>query len=381
MAEYYISSNKYSLQERQTKRYGKVYDVVFRIVTKDGIEKQKRLSGYTNKTLAKQGYLDFITEKCELVKNNPLKRKKLQEEGKEKITINDLSQTYFLAVRNQIKDSTIYDAQNIFKLFILPTFKNHQLKDLTKQELSKWQDELWATKNPRTNEYYSYKYLSKIRTFFSSFLTWCEERNEGFVNLLLSVKKPKRRISKTQMQFWTRDEFEKFISVVDNQTYKTLFTMLFFTGRRKGEVLALSPTDIKPNEIVFNKSLTRKTLDSSHFKITSTKAEKSAVSLICTPLKKELSNYTVPKGQFFFGGDKPIAENTLTKVFNRYCTLANVKQIRIHDLRHSFVSMVVSLGGSIPLVADLISDSIEMVTKTYLHLYDIDKKAVINKIM
>ncbi len=380
MTEFYISSNKYSLQERQTKR-GKVYDVVFRVITLDGVEKQKRLSGYTNKTLAKQGYLDFTIEKCELVKNNPLKRKKLQEEGKEIITIKDLSQTYFLAVRNQIKDSTIYDAQNIFKLFILPTFEKYQLKDLTKQELSKWQDELWATKNPRTNEYYSYKYLSKIRTFFSSFLTWCEERHEGFVNLLLSVKKPKRRMSKKEMQFWTRDEFEKFISVVDNQTYKTLFSMLFFTGRRKGEVLALSPTDIKPNEIVFNKSLTRKTLDDSTYKITSTKAEKSATTLICKPLKEQLSNYIAPKGKFYFGGENPIPENTLTKAFNRYCSLAEVKQIRIHDLRHSFVSMVVSLGGSIPLVADLISDSIEMVTKTYLHLYDIDKKAVINKIM
>ena len=380
MKEFYISSNKYSLQERQTKR-GKVYDVVFRVTTLDGYEKQKRLSGYTNKTLAKQGYLDFITEKCELVKNNPIKRKKLQQDGKEAITIKDLSQTYFLSVRNQIKDSTIYDAQNTFKLFILPTFENYQLKDLTKQELSKWQDELWSTKNPRTNEYYSFKYLSRIRTFFSSFLTWCEERQEGFVNLLLSVKKPKRRTSKTTMQFWSREEFEQFISVVDNQTYKTLFTMLFFTGRRKGEVLALSPTDVKTNEIVFNKSLTRKTLDGSTYNITSTKAEKSATSIICTPLKKELSKYIVPEGRFFFGGDKPIAENTLTRVFNHYCTVAGVKTIRLHDLRHSFVSMVVSLGGSIPLVADLISDSIEMVTKTYLHLFDTDKKAILSKIM
>ena len=42
--------------------------------------------------------------------------------------------------------------------------------------------------------------------------------------------------------------------------------------------------------------------------------------------------------------------------------------------------MIVSLGGSIPLVADLISDTIEMVTKTYLHLYVDDKKTIINKI-
>lgn len=378
--EYYISSNKYSLQERQTKKHGKVYDVIFRIVTFDGEEKQKKLSGYSSKTLAKQAYLDFITEKCELVKNNPIKKKNRIAKGQEVLTVKELSKTYFLAVRNQIKDSSIYDAQNTFVHFVYPKFENYQLKDITKQELILWQDELWSSKNPRTNEYYSYKYLSKIRTFFSSFLTWCADRNEGFTNLLLTIKKPKRRISKKEMQFWTREEFEKFIDVVDNPTYRTLFSMLFYTGRRKNEVIALSPNDVKAKEIVFNKSLTRKTLDNSTYKITSTKAEKSATSLICKPLKKELSNYTVPQGQFFFGGDKPIAEKTLTRAFDNYCVLAGVKRIRIHDLRHSFVSMIVSLGGSIPLVADLISDTIEMVTKTYLHLYVDDKKTIINKI-
>ena len=68
MTEFYISSTKYSIQERQTKKHGKVYDVVFRVVTLDGIEKQKRLSGYTTKFLAKQAYTEFVTEKCELVK-------------------------------------------------------------------------------------------------------------------------------------------------------------------------------------------------------------------------------------------------------------------------------------------------------------------------
>lgn len=376
--EYYISSNKYSLSERQTKR-GKVYDVRFRVVTFDGIEKQKRLAGYSNKTLAKQGYIDFVTNKCELVKNNPIKRQKQAEKGKENLTVDILSKQYFLAVRNQLKDSSIYELQNIFKLMILPKYKDYQLKDLTKQELIKWQDELWSKINPRTNEYYSYKYLCKIRMTFSSFLTWCAERYDC-TNHFLSIKKPKKRVSKTEMQFWTREEFEKFILVVDNQTYKTLFAMLFYTGRRKGEVLALSPNDVKENEIIFNKSLTRKTLDGSYYNITSTKAEKKATTLICKPLKEILNNYITPIGEFFFGCNKPIAENTLTRAFNRYCDIAGVKKIRIHDLRHSFVSMVISLGANVIVVADLIGDKTEQIFETYGHLYNADKAKIMSKI-
>lgn len=69
MQKYYISSTKYSLQERQTKKHGKVYDVVFRIVTMDGDEKQKKLSGFKSKSDAKAAYTQFVTENCTLVKN------------------------------------------------------------------------------------------------------------------------------------------------------------------------------------------------------------------------------------------------------------------------------------------------------------------------
>ena len=379
--KFYISSNKYSLQERQTKNYGKVYDVVFRIITLDGEEKQKKLSGYKNKTLAKQAYIDFVTENCELIKNNPIKRIKRQKSGQEVITIRDLSKTHLSTSRNQIKDSTIYEKEKIFDLIILPEFGDCELKHLNKQTLLIWQDELWSKKNPKTNDYYSYKYLSKIRTYFSAFLSWCADRYEGFTNYLLQIKKPKRRTPKAEMQFWTREEFEQFIKVVDNQTYKTLFSMLFYTGRRKGEVLSLSPQDISSKGIKFNKSLTRKTLDESTYKITSTKTEKVATTPICEPLKKELQNYTVPEGRFFFGGDTPLTDNTIRRAFNKYCELANVKQIRIHDLRHSFVSMLIHLGANMTVVADLIGDTLQQVTKTYAHLYEEDKQKIIQKIV
>ena len=374
MVEYYISSTKYSLQERMTRR-GKVYDVVFRIITLDGIEKQKKLSGYANKTLAKQAYTDFVTSKCELVKNNPIKKKNPQ---KEDLLVGNLIREYLSALFNQNKDSSIYAKQNIFRIFILNKYESSKIQDLTKEELYHWQDELWKTKNPRNGQYYSYKYLCSIRSHFSTFLAWCESRY-GIKTALSEVKKPKRRAPKQTMKIWTREEFEHFLSVVDNPMYHAFFTFLFFTGRRKGEIFALSPEDIKRDSIVFDKSVTRKTFGEATFAVTSTKADKIQEVPICPTVKKELSIY---KGAspFFFGGEKPIADNTLRRNFLYYCKKAEMNPIRIHDLRHSYVSMLIHLGANLMVVADLIGDTVEQVTKTYGHMYETDKRAIVEKL-
>ena len=375
MEHYYISSNKYNLQERMTKR-GKVYDVVFRLVTIDGQEKQKRLSGFSTKGLAKQGYLEFVTKYCELVKNNPLKKKNPQ---KEEPTVGELVRAYFATLGNINKESVIYDKQNIFRNYILPDFESVKLKDITEESLYIWQDKIWAMKNERNGEYFSQKYLTKIRGQFSTFLTWVEKRYK-YKNLLLDIDKPKRRTPKKEMLFWTREEFEQFITVVDDPMYHALFTFMFFTGRRKGELFALSHKDVKETSISFTKSVNRRTFGKGTWSITTTKEDKECIIPVCKIVQDEIKVYTPPKGKFYFGGEQPLAATTVTRVFDKYIKKAGVKRIRIHDLRHSFVSMLIHLGANFMVVADLISDTVEQVIKTYGHLYQEDITNILLKI-
>lgn len=372
--EYYISSNKYSLQERNTKR-GKVYDVVFRIVTLDGIEKQKKLSGFATKTLAKQAYMEFVTEKCELVKNNPLKKRNPQ---KEEPFVGELIREYMATLGNDNKYTTIYDKNNVFRLFVLPYYETKKPKDLTVQELAGWIDTIWNLKNPRNGEYYSYKHLSKVRGHFNVFLNWLELRY-GYKNNLSDVPRKKKRAAKTEMKFWTREQFEQFISVVDDPTYHALFTFMFYTGRRKGELFALTPQDVQTKSIKINKSLTRKTRSDSTYEITSTKAEKTQNIPVCKVVQKEIASFE-GLAPFYFGGDKPLASTTVKRIFDGYCKKAGVEIIRIHDLRHSFVSMLIHLGANLMVVADLIGDTVEQVMKTYGHLYQEDKLNILSKI-
>lgn len=55
---------------------------------------------------------------------------------------------------------------------------------------------------------------------------------------------------------------------------------------------------------------------------------------------------------------------------------ANANPIRLHDLRHSYVSLLVHKGANLAVIADLIGDTIEQVTNTYAHLYESDRKNI-----
>ena len=156
---------------------------------------------------------------------------------------------------------------------------------------------------------------------------------------------------------------------------------MFYTGRRKGELFALYKTDVRTSFIIINKSVSRRTFRNATWEITSTKADKNITIPICRHVKEAINAYTPPKeGKFYFGGENPLASTTVDRYFKKYIAQANLPPIRIHDLRHSFVSLLIHHGATFPVVAELISDTIEQVTKTYAHVYVSDVMEIINSL-
>ena len=374
---YYITSHEHSVRQRITAKKGKVYDLVFRVITIDGEQKQKWLRGYKTKALAEAAYMQFVQDCCTFTLHNPKKKKDVK---KEVLLVGDLIRQYLATLGNQNKPSVIYDKENTYALYVLPKYKDKPIDELTKEEMLFWHDELWSQKNPRTGKYYSYKYLTKIRGFFNTFLSWVEERY-NVKNNLAGIKKPQRRQPKVEMKFWTEEQFKQFISVVDDEKYKALFTFLFYTGRRKGEIFALSGTDIKPKSVRFNKSVTRKTYRKGTYEVTSTKEEKACTLPVCKPVQDIIATYTPPsEGQFYFGGKEPLVANTVARRFKKYTALAGLPEIRIHDLRHSFVALMIHKKANFMVISELISDTVEQVMKTYSHLYVSDLETALSLI-
>lgn len=171
----------------------------------------------------------------------------------------------------------------------------------------------------------------------------------------------------------------RFIDVVDDDVYRALFTLLFYTGIRKGEAFALRPEDYDGSSLRINKTVTTKTTDDA-WKVTSNKTETDHTSPLADPARRALDEYitkVAPEGPFLFGGVRPLPAETVRRKFARYTAAAGVKAIKIHGLRHSFVSMCIHVGGNYTVIASLIGDTPEQVLKTYGHMWASDKAAVV----
>lgn len=355
----------YNIQPRETKK-GTVYDVFFYVVTPEG-RKHKRLSGYKTKTLAKKAYTDFMATFL----SAPIKY-----DGKSQVCFEDAFRAYLGAVQYNIKESTIYDIKHIFGAHVNDFFYGRNMSDIKKSDLISWLDGLWA--KTRNGKPYSQKTLMRVFSFFSSFYNWCAVHYD-FENALNDVKPPKRRDIEEPRTFWTECEFERFVACIDSLKYRAIFTALFYCGCRIGELQALTPKDYDGEQFYIHSSFTQKTTDGSPYRITETKNYKSrtvplpqkAIAVIDEWLQYKQA-YKIPNG-YIFGSDTPPSRHAIQVQKDSAIEKAGVKRIRIHDFRHSYVSLLMAKGVNFGVIAALIGDTLEQVVKTYAHHVEDDK--------
>lgn len=188
-----------------------------------------------------------------------------------------------------------------------------------------------------------------------------------------------------EMQFLTYEEFQRFISVVDDVRFQAFFMFLYYEGARLGEANALqwADIDLEAQKCRINKSVSTKMHGVGAKYLVTAPKNKSSIRTI--PLTKSVCNALVSlrdewskhdgfsDAWYLFGGLNPIPETTIRKTKNRYCKLAAVKEIRIHDFRHSCASYWIHKGASAVIIAKLLGHSSTQQTyDTYIHMFPQD---------
>lgn len=228
----------------------------------------------------------------------------------------------------------------------------------------------------------STNYKNSIYRFLKSALSFAEEMYNINLNELIKKMKGFNNPNeiKKEMQFWTYEEFSNFIEEETQLKYKAFFEILYYCGLRKGEANALTWKDINFNNhtININKNITLK-IKGEKWVILPPKTKSSIRTLLLPKvLEKSLSRLyneyykykNFNENWFVFGGIEPLKDTTIEAHKNKNCKLSGVKQIRIHDFRHSCASLLIKNGASISLVAKYLGHSdISTTLNTYTHLY------------
>lgn len=374
-----ITSYSRSFRTRKISR-GDVIDVIFRVIDESGEEHQKVLSGFASKRLADKAYMEYVSKNCVF-------SEKYESYKKRYINFGDAAKLYIEYVKRTASAGTAIKRIHFFNLIYCPYFGEKNIESISSADIYRWFDNVITMQKQKGDGNYAPRTLKSIWGNLHTFFAWCSNRY-SVKNPMSNLKMPRTKPIEKNISFWELQQFNRFINEVDDILWKTFFMFQFYTGCRVGETLALQENDYSEGIVTINKSLSKKNLLGERYEIKSTKTAKNRTVPIPQVLQKQLSDYIKWKrnnnvsAKFLFTGKSGdyLPHTTIRRFFDTYTNRSSLPRIKVHDLRHSYVSLLIHKGANLAVIANLIGDTFEQVTNTYGHMYETDKTRVVELI-
>ena len=315
-----------------------------------GIKKQKWKRGFATKKEALGFERDFLEKQSA----NP------------DMTFQNLYEIYMEDMAARLKQSTLLTKKAVLQTHILPFFGSKPINEIKASDVRRWQAKLMSSPNN-----YSQTYLKKINTELNSIINYAKrfyDLNTNPCGKAGTIGKAKAE----EMDYWTYDEYIAFREGVKDKPLSYIcFEILYWTGMREGELLALSPADIDFDNKLISINRTYQRIGGKDV-FTSPKTRKSKRKIpIPDFLCQELSDYI--QSRYMLDADErlfPITKLYLSHEMIRGCKNTGVKKIRIHDIRHSHASLLINQGCDALMLADRLGhEKVSTTLNTYSHLF------------
>lgn len=289
------------------------------------------------------------------------------------IKFSTLYNKYIEYLTLRVRESTLDSRVGMLKNHVLPYFKNYVVSEITPTNILEWQ-------NNMLKKGLSESYTHIINVYLKAMFTYAVEYHGLAKN---PCTKMIGSLKSKNVDFWTPEEYKKFIEECKNNIeYYTIFEILYYTGMRVGEVLALTLNDID-----FDKSVIY--VNKTYYRITGKdlinppKTEGSEREVYIPHfLMDEIKEYTShlyklePDQRLF--NKRP---QYVRSILDDRAQKAGVKRIRVHDLRHSHASMLINAGANPLLIAKRLGhESPDITLKIYSHLFPTAQAEIVDKI-
>ena len=325
----------------------------FRYVDWKGEKQQKTKRGFATKREALEWERQFL----------------MKQRADIRMTFESFAQLYEQDVKPKLKLNTWLTKESIIRKKILPYFGKRMLSEITAKDVIQWQNEVRKMTDSAENPY-SKSYLKTVHNQLSAIFNHAV-RDSDLPVTPASKAGNMGTEEKREMLFWTKDEYLKFAdAMMDKPRSFYAFELLYWCGMREGELLALTPADfdLEKGTVTISKSYQRMHGEDI---ITSPKTEKSNRTITMPEfLIEEIDEYLHslghihPNARIF-----TFTKDYLHHEMNRGAKQAGIKRIRIHDLRHSAISLLIDMGFSAIAIADRVGHESIDITYNYAHLF------------
>ena len=156
------------------------------------------------------------------------RQKKLNNSRSMDMKLSEFMEVYFEDKQNELKERTMKNKRYMMEQHIVPYFGNQMMSEITAGQIIQWQNEM-QTKG------FSEAYLRMIQNQLTSLYTHASKIYDLHANPCKKVKRMGSSDNRS-LDFWTVDEYQKFIQTMEPGTrYYLIFEILFWTGCRIGD--------------------------------------------------------------------------------------------------------------------------------------------------
>lgn len=293
----------------------------------------------------------------------------LQKSADLNMTFGAFVEIYYADKQDRIREHTWIAKRNIIETKILPYFKDRVISEIEPRDIIAWQNTMMKQRKA-DGKPYAPGYLKTIHAEISSIFNHAV-RYYRLQSNPAAVAGNMGHESHQEMLFWTKEEYLKFAAeMMDKPAMYYAFEVLYWCGVRLGEMLALTPEDFdfEKQTLRINKSYQR--LNGKDV-VTEPKTPKSIRTIrMNKALADEMQDYI---RSFYHIGPRDriftMSDSALHHQMEQGAKRAGVKKIRIHDLRHSHVSLLINMGFSAVAIADRVGHESIDITYRYAHLF------------
>lgn len=318
-----------------------------------GARRHKVKRGFKTMREAKAWENDFINSKSHLPD----------------ITFKNLAEAYLNDMDNRLKPTTLVTKRTIIEKWLLPKLEKLPIGDIDVITIRGWQNYV-ISYTDEDGECLSGTYIKTLQAQLSAILNYAV-KNYGLPSNPCLAAGPIGQRDAEEMQFWTQEQYEVFRNHEQKRAYQLAFDILFYTGVRSAELLALYPSDFTEGDVAVLHVRRNYSVVKGKELITTPKT-KASIRDISIPqfLYDEMRQYCddircKPDERIFYFG-----KHALRGEMKRVTGKAGLPEIRVHDMRHSHAALLINMGINMKeLQRRLGHKSIRTTMDTYGHLY------------